>query len=333
MGNKTLFLVKEVRAVRRFPAFLAIVFVCGQLVFWSAFSQAQVRFASGFRFNPHYVLPVTAALEKGLWENQGVKVKWLPFRSTTTMNRAVAAGEIDMGSVGLNSLIKAVSAGIAQVAVADPAISTDFYFWVRSDARIKTPKDLKGAKLGVTRFGSESHAYAVAVLRALGVEKDVKVLSMGGGRVQIAALKTGGIDISNLSFFTMAAVKARGEVRSVLRANDYLPKDYQHLHLIYSLRDFLKNNPARARKIIKGFLQGAEFVMKNRSWTIDQLKAGYRYPQAAAELAYPLLQYDVKGKLNKSRARSAIKFLVENNLLARDKAPPLAKLFAEGYTP
>lgn len=317
----------------RFPAFLVIVLLFGQLVLWSPSGQAQVRFASGFKFNPHYVLPVTAALEKGFWKDQGVEVKWLPFRSTTTMNRAVAAGELDMGSVGLNSLIKSVAAGIGEVAVADPAISTDFYFWVRSDARLKAPQDLRGAKVGVTRFGSESHAYAVAVLKALGVEKDVKVLSMGGGRAQIAALKTGAIDVANLSFFTMAALKARGEVRSLVRANDYLPKDYQHLHLIYSLTGFLKNNPAAVKKIVKGFLQGAEFVMKDRGWTVSQLKSGFRYPQAAAQLAYPLLRYDTKGKLNKMRAESAIKFLVENNFLDRDKVPPIGKLFADGFTP
>src|SRR3990172_5346000 len=96
-----------------------VTLVLGQWLFSFSSSWAQVKFATPIRSSARYVLPVTAALEQGFWKNQGVEVKWVPFDSATTMNRAVAAGEIDMGSLGMNTIITAVSAGVPQVAVGD----------------------------------------------------------------------------------------------------------------------------------------------------------------------------------------------------------------------
>ena len=113
----------------------------------------------------------------------------------------------------------------------------------------------------------------------------------------------------------------------------HLPSDYEHLHMLYSVREFLDRHPAETRKIVLGFLQGGGFVMNNRSWTINKIMADFRYPQAAAELIYPSLRYDNKGKIDKTKVQGAIKFLVESDLLKRDKVPPLEKVIAEGFTP
>src|SRR3972149_7067688 len=129
---------------------------------FSLLAAEKARFATSFRFNPHYVMPVLAAVHEDYWKAQGVEVKWLPFVSSTSMQQGVVAGELDMGSLGLNTLIQGVASGIREVMVADPDISSDFYFWVRTDSPLRKPSDLKGTKIGISaRFGSDGNFYAV----------------------------------------------------------------------------------------------------------------------------------------------------------------------------
>src|SRR3972149_6166678 len=206
--------------VKRTVIFTLVFFLAG-----AALAADKVRFAVHFKLNPHYVLPGLAALEKGYWKAQDLEVEYFPFDEGATMDRGVVAGNIDVGTQGLASIVVAASAGVPEVMVADPSIITEFYFWVRSDSPLREPKDLKGAKIGVTRFGIASHNMARAVVKALGLdEKDVKFIATGGGAPHVAALKAGVIDIATLSDFAFAPLKFKGEVRELIRMENYLPK-------------------------------------------------------------------------------------------------------------
>src|SRR3972149_3547429 len=141
--------------------------------------QEKVRFASHFKANAYYVMPVLAALEKGFWKEQGLDPVWVPFDSATTMIQAVAAGEIDMGTHGMDSVIIAVSRGVPEVIVADPRMNVEFVIWVAGDSPMKEPRDLKGAKIAVSRFGVTPHRMALIGAKALGIEKDVKFVAAG----------------------------------------------------------------------------------------------------------------------------------------------------------
>src|SRR3972149_5752733 len=94
-------------------AFLGLALV--QAPSWAA---EKVKFATHFKANPHYWLPVAAALDKGFWKEEGLEVEWVSFDAAAAMNRAVAAGAIDMGTDGLTGHVRAVSAGVPQVMVA-----------------------------------------------------------------------------------------------------------------------------------------------------------------------------------------------------------------------
>lgn len=312
-------------------AFACAILVTGAL--WVANSWPAVRFGTSLRTNPHYVLPALAAVENGLWSESGIELKWVPFVSGTTMIRAIAAGEVDTGTIGLNSIILSVSRGVPIIAVADPGVATIFSFWVRGDSRLRKPEDLKGARIGVTGFGSEAHAYAVAAVRALGLEKDVKFVSMGGAGPQIAGLRSGATDVTNLSFVTMAALAVKGEVRQLLKVPEYLPAEFAHLQMTFVVIDFFHKQVEAVRKAHRGFVKGEEFVTKNQAWALEKLKAEFRYTDAVAQAVYPMLLYNPKPRIDRRNVEGAIRFLVEFDLLKKDKVPSLEKIYVEGFAP
>jgi NitT/TauT family transport system substrate-binding protein len=60
---------------------------------------------------------------------------------------------------------------------------------------VKKPADLKGKRLGISRFGSSSDFSTKVLLRKIGVDpKDVTILQIGNETQRLVTLKSGGID-------------------------------------------------------------------------------------------------------------------------------------------
>ena len=292
----------------------------------------KVRFATHLRTNPNYGMPAWAAVEQGYWQQMGLEVEWVPFRSAKNLVRAVLARDIDMGTFGVVPLVRVVSRGAPLVAVGDAGSSTRFFFWVLTDSPLKKPQDLKGTKIGVTRLGGSSHALGQAAIKTLGLEGQVKYVAMGGATSQMAGLRSGANDVTNLSDFAMATLKAKGVVRELVALNDYLPKGLVS-QVIFSRKDFLSSNPNAVNKILTGWNKGAEFVMNNKKWVIEKMKQGLlsSYNDEGARTAYPWLRYEDRGKVNIVKIKNARKFLIDFGLLAKEKAAPLEAYYAKGY--
>lgn len=293
----------------------------------TAHAAEKVRFSVNIKTNPYYTLPVLAALERGLWKEAGAEAEYIPFDSGTTMQRAMAAGAIDVGLEGLGGIIQGIVGGLPLIIVADPQMVTQFYFWVRPDSPIKEPKDLKGGKLGVTRFGSDTHLFALAVVRALGIERDVKLVSMGTVPTQVAGIKGGAIEAIILSNLTMAPLKAKGEARELLYIYDYLPKGVGSYQFLVARRELVEKRAELAKKGFQGYLKGAEFVMKNKDWAVEKMKSEFKYAEETALAVYPTFRYGVSGRLDKSRMEATRNFLIQYGIVPKEKAPSLEEIY------
>ena len=293
----------------------------------TAYGAEKVRFSINIMTNPYYTLPAIAALERGFWKEAGLEIEYLPFESGTTMQTAMAAGAVDVGLQGLGVVIQAIVSGLPIIIVADPQMITQFYFWVRADSPIKEPKDLKGGKIGVTRYGADAHQFALAVVRALGIERDVKLVSMGAVPTQVAGIKGGAIEAVILSNLTMAPLKAMGVARELLDIYDYLPKGVGSYQYLVVRKDFLEKRAELTKKGIQGYLKGADFVMKNKDWAVEKMKSEFKYAEETALAVYPTFQYGVSGKLDKSRMEATRNFLIQYGIVPKEKAPPLEEIY------
>lgn len=301
----------------------------------AASAAEKVRFASHIRVNPYYGLPVWAAIDQGYLKEQGVEVEWVPFEAAAVMIKAVAAGEIDMGTHGMDSAIMAASRGVPEVIVADPKMSVHFFLWVLKESRIREPRELKGTRVGVDRLGDTPHRISLMAFKALGVEeKDVKFAALGSPLAGTAGLKAGSVDAIVFTFFSVAPLRARGEIREVVNLSEHVPRGVGS-QIIYGHRDFLPKNPEAVKKTIRAFIKGAEFVMKNREWTIARMMEGKlsHYTQETAVAAYPFLRYGSDPKIDRGKIESALSYLIEHGLLARDKALPLERLYTTEFLP
>ena len=308
-------------------AITALFFMSG-----SVLSAEKVRFANHSKSNSYFVLPVLAAVEKGYWKAEGVEVEWRAFGASTTMVRAVAAGALDMGTLSPVSTILAIARGVPMIIVADPRITYGFGVWVLTDSPLKNPRDLKGKAIGVTRFGGSPHRLAKIAIKNLGIEKDVKFIALGRGAAATAAFRAKAVDSIARDNLTMAPLKAIGEARILVDMRKYAPKASRLVGAtIYATKTFLAKKPDTVKKVIKGYMRGGDFILKNRKWAVEKLKSQWKFTTAAANEIYSQLSYGPGSNVRKERLEIAINFIVEQGMVAKDKAPTLDSVYAKEF--
>lgn len=312
-----------VKAVTFSLAFFALTSV-------KAWAADKLNFGTPIKGSALYDLPSTAAEEKGFWKQNGLEVQWVPFEAGAALHRAVAAGSVNIGMTGPLSIIQAVGAGVPEVIVADMQAREDMYFWVRSDSKIKSPKDLKGARVGVSRFGGVAHAYGRMVAKLLGLEKDIKFVAIGGRAQQIAALKTGIDDAEIFSLIAFAPLKVSGEVREVVVVRDYLPKEWTDV-AVFARRDLAEKSPELVRRAVKAIVQAGDYVVKNPDWAKEKMRTALGHPPEVARLVYSELQYGKDGKISRAGLENIVNFLIEYGIVPKDKMPPLDKLYTTAF--
>ncbi|MEE8448846.1 MAG: ABC transporter substrate-binding protein [Thermodesulfobacteriota bacterium] len=268
-----------------------------------------------------FYLPVLAAEKEALWQKNGLEVEWVSTKGGGAMMRAMAAGALNIGLTGAVTAIKAAAAGVPTVIVANLYPKEPFYIWVRSDSRIKKPKDLSGTKIGVAKYGGMEHVYMQIITKALGLEGKIKVVSVGGLRAVVAGLRSKAIDGAVQPLAILVKLKASGQARELLNTADYLPSDWVDM-IVAARKDFVEGKPDTVGKMVKTVFQGVNYTLKNRQWAISQMKIMNGYSDQAASLMFDSLRFSRDGQLSKQGLRNVrdimIKFGVMHRYVGRE---------------
>jgi NitT/TauT family transport system substrate-binding protein len=149
-----------------------------------------------------YYLPLTIAEQQGYFKAEGLNVKISDFAGGSVALRAVVGGSADVVSgayehtINLQSKKQYFRAFVLQGRL--PQIA----FGVASAraGQVKSFKDLKGLKIGVSAPGSSTHNLVKQLLVKGGLDpnKDASIVGVGLGAQAVAAIRSGQIDaISN----------------------------------------------------------------------------------------------------------------------------------------
>ena len=138
-------------------------------------------------------------MEKGFFENQGLKVRMITFRGTNLMLAALMSGDLDYMTI-LPFTAGAAARGVPVKIIGSVTKSSTGAVVARPG--IDGIKGLKGKKIGINSFGSSVDYTVYAALSRNGIDpnKDVTILMAGGGNAdRIAAVISGSIDVTVVS--------------------------------------------------------------------------------------------------------------------------------------
>jgi ABC-type nitrate/sulfonate/bicarbonate transport system substrate-binding protein len=139
------------------------------------------------------------AHETGLFQKHGMNTQIVYVSSGSRAMSALIAGETPiLFSAGSPAVSAALGGAHVKIIM---SLLNVFPYYVVSAKAITQADQLRGKKIGISRFGSSGHAAAVYALRRFNLEpgRDVALLQVGGGAERIAALQANAIQATLLT--------------------------------------------------------------------------------------------------------------------------------------
>jgi ABC-type nitrate/sulfonate/bicarbonate transport system substrate-binding protein len=144
-------------------------------------------------------LPLFIAVEEKIFQKYGYEVSSVFMGGSPLINAAILAGEFPIGYTGGGAVIASRLSGSDLIAIASPLPVLTIDGW--SKPEIKSIGDLRGKRVGITRFGASSYFSALSMLESGGVKpNEVTFIQNGGVGESYAALSGGRVDVCMIGY-------------------------------------------------------------------------------------------------------------------------------------
>lgn len=272
--------------------------------------------------------PLFIAMDKGFFAEEGIEIEQQWFDSAHPIAVSTASSKVDVGATGITaSLYNMAANGQKLGIVADKGreqkgysssallVTTDNY-----NAGVKSLKDLKGKRIGITQKGSTFHYMLGRMLETQGMSlNDVEIVPLSKLSAVMAALESKQIDGCILNEPNITKVQKAGYGKLVVQVGDVIP--YQTSAIFYS-PDFMKNKDAavrfmRAYNKACNYYYEAAVEKKDAKKLEEVVNIVAKYVKAPAEDIKAGLPYiDKDGKLLVSDIATQIKWYTDNKMIS-----------------
>lgn len=287
----------------------------------SSFGLDKLRVGLGSVSALHGAMWVTE--DKGIFRKYGIDAEIIIITGGAAAVSALLAGDIQFLNGAGDSVISANLRG-ADVVMAASVINKGLQR-VMARPEFKSPGDLKGKRIGITRFGTVSHLVLQMLLRKWGMgPNDVQTVQVGSSPAMIVSLEKGGIDAAVLTIPSVFVAEERGY--RVLA--DLADMDIYYLQtMLDSTRAYLRDQREPATRFLKAFIEGIAYFKQNKQESIAVLKKKLRADPNAErylEKSYDLLAakyYDRVPYPSLQGVETVLEFLSKDNPKAKGADP------------
>ena len=235
----------------------SIAFVLAMAGAWPARGADKLRI--GYGAPSVTMAPLWIAQEGKVFARNGLDIEVL-YLESALVQRALIAGEISFGEM-TGALLSAPRLQGADVTMVLGFVDR-LLFRLVARADIKTAADLKGKRIGTSRFGAALDRAARLVLPRLGVnpDKDVIFVQIGSEATLLTALLGKSVDATLLQPPRFKRAVDAG--MNVLANLEEMNIPFQHTGLVTTQR-FIAKNPDASRRVVKSFVDGIHLMRSN----------------------------------------------------------------------
>jgi NitT/TauT family transport system substrate-binding protein len=208
--------------------------------------------------------PIFVGVEKGFFKEFGIEPELAYFQAAAPIVTALVAGQVEVGATGLTAaLYNVVLGGERLWIVADKGrewpgyplvgivVQKDLY-----DAGVRSVRDLKGKRIGITQIGSTFHYHLGNLLEKEGLKlADVKVIPLQAMSAAVEALKGKQVDAVLVPQPFPGATEAQGFGKIIAWGGDLYP--WQIAAIFYSKA--FAGDRERAVAFMKGYVKASRY--------------------------------------------------------------------------
>ncbi len=280
---KNIALAPKLCASRRFAArlLLALLTILG-----AAGARAEPLRIAYTSIAPVYG-PLWLTQEAGLFKKYRIEPEFIYIAGGPPSLQALIAGDVAISFTAAGATVAANLQGSDVVLLGATIDSLPFELWALPS--IRSPEQLKGTRLGVSRIGATTDFVARYLLKKwnLQPDKDVAIFQTGSGPQIFAALKGGSVQSGVLS---AGPETLNAEAAGYVRLADVSTSGLAYPFGPFAARQaFLKNQPDLVARFMKAYVEGIHRFKTDKTAALAVLeKYTKQKPTPAAEKIYEL---------------------------------------------
>lgn len=215
-------------------------------------------------------LPMLIAKQRGYFKDEGLDVTIAAFSGGSKTLEALLGGSSDMVAGAYSNTITMAAKGQHLVVVAAQVICPGWIFGVskQREGEVKSAKDLKGMRIGVSAPGSSTHMAVNYILHKAGLQpSDVSIIGVGQAAGAVAAVRAGQIDALIVNDPSATVLTKEGSLKPLedMRTADGNVKvfgsDYPESSL-FATQDFVNANPKTVQAVANAIVRAEKWIAK-----------------------------------------------------------------------
>jgi NitT/TauT family transport system substrate-binding protein len=227
----------------------------------------EVNIAVGGKTSLYY-LPLTIAEQLGYFKQEGLTVHIADFAGGSQALRAVVGGSADVVSGAYEHTLNMQPKGQYLQCFVQQGRAPQIAIGI-SKALAKTyksPKDLKGLKVGVSAPGSSTHMIVNYFISRDGLKpSDISVVGVGLSATAITAIKSGQIDVVSNTDPVMTKLEQDGDVKIIadtrtLKGTEQVLGGPMPAGCLYAPVDFIKKNPNTVQALTNAIVRADKWI-------------------------------------------------------------------------
>jgi len=213
-------------------------------------------------------LPAWVAKDAGIFERNGLDVQPVFFTGGTTAVMALVSADTPIAQLAGPAVVNSVMAGSDATIIAGGVTSLNYYLQSRAD--IKTPEQLKGGSVAISRFGSSSDFIARYALAKIGLTpgKDVTIVQIGSTTARVDAVIAGRVQATVVN--PPASIIAQKRGMNTLADLPKLGLIYQHTAAA-TTKKYIRENRDIVRRYVKSQIEAVHRIYTDKESSIRAL--------------------------------------------------------------
>lgn len=212
-------------------------------------------------------MPVYLGKDAGIFLKYGFNVEPIFILGGSTTIQALIGKSLDLLMGGATPMLSAVING-AQLKIIG-GMNNRIPFALLAQPEIKSGAQLKGKKIGITRFGSNTDFIARLAAQEFGLnpKSDITIVQAGAPESRLLALKTRTVDATLFNIEQAVVAKKMGYNVLV----NFLEKDIDYTHIAIIARDeTIKSQPEMLRRFMRAYIESIRYFKTHKEEAIKK---------------------------------------------------------------